>query len=62
MTENKIDSLPRAQCPTEEDEIWPRGEVDYPRRKFLPCEDTPVELVYNLIFYCNYFIVSLPLG
>uniref|UniRef100_A0A915BT73 BAH domain-containing protein n=2 Tax=Parascaris TaxID=6254 RepID=A0A915BT73_PARUN len=46
MAENKIDALPRAQRPREEDEVWSRGENGYPRRTLLPCEDTPVELVY----------------
>lgn len=46
MAENKIDALPRAQRPREENELWPRGELGYPRRSALPCEDTPIELVY----------------
>ncbi|VDM43750.1 unnamed protein product [Toxocara canis] len=45
MAENTIDALPRAERPREEDEIWSRGEVGYPRRSLLPCEDTPTELV-----------------
>ncbi|VDK68968.1 unnamed protein product [Anisakis simplex] len=45
MAENKVDCLPRAQRPREEDEVWSKGEMGYPRRSLLPCEDTPIELV-----------------
>uniref|UniRef100_A0A914Z3C8 Uncharacterized protein n=1 Tax=Panagrolaimus superbus TaxID=310955 RepID=A0A914Z3C8_9BILA len=45
IAENKYDSLPaplQSRCK----ELWPRGEKCYPRRRFLPHEDTPQELVY----------------
>uniref|UniRef100_A0A0M3IU65 BAH domain-containing protein n=1 Tax=Ascaris lumbricoides TaxID=6252 RepID=A0A0M3IU65_ASCLU len=59
MAENKIDALPRAQRPREEDEIWSRGENGYPRRTLLPCEDTPVELVsiFSLLLWPHNFKV-----
>uniref|UniRef100_A0A914QXA7 BAH domain-containing protein n=1 Tax=Panagrolaimus davidi TaxID=227884 RepID=A0A914QXA7_9BILA len=45
IAENKYDRLPsklQSQCK----ELWPRGESKYPRRRYLPHEDTPQDLVY----------------
>uniref|UniRef100_A0AC34G7W3 Uncharacterized protein n=1 Tax=Panagrolaimus sp. ES5 TaxID=591445 RepID=A0AC34G7W3_9BILA len=45
IAENKYDCLPstlQSRCK----ELWPRGEKNYPRRRFLPHEDTPQDLVY----------------
>uniref|UniRef100_A0AC35F0U9 BAH domain-containing protein n=1 Tax=Panagrolaimus sp. PS1159 TaxID=55785 RepID=A0AC35F0U9_9BILA len=44
IAENKYDRLPsklQFQCK----ELWPRGESQYPRRRYLPHEDTPQDLV-----------------
>uniref|UniRef100_A0A914C6L0 BAH domain-containing protein n=2 Tax=Acrobeloides nanus TaxID=290746 RepID=A0A914C6L0_9BILA len=46
ITEGQIDSLPVCLRPLESQEIWPRGEEDYPRRSRLPHEDSPFEVVY----------------
>ncbi|KAI1719436.1 bromo adjacent homology domain-containing 1 protein [Ditylenchus destructor] len=44
--ETKIDLLPVECRPIESSEIWSRGEEKYPRRRLLPHEDTPLDLVY----------------
>uniref|UniRef100_A0A0R3RI12 BAH domain-containing protein n=1 Tax=Elaeophora elaphi TaxID=1147741 RepID=A0A0R3RI12_9BILA len=46
MAETRNDTYPLAQRVREEDLLWKKGEDDYPRRVFLPRDDTPLELVY----------------
>ncbi|CAG9538565.1 unnamed protein product [Cercopithifilaria johnstoni] len=46
MAETRNDAYPLAQRVSEEDLLWKKGEDDYPRRMYLPRDDTPVELVY----------------
>ncbi|KAK6109478.1 hypothetical protein QQG55_36165 [Brugia pahangi] len=46
MAETRNDTYPLAQRVSEEDLLWKKGEDDYPRRIYLPRDDTPLELVY----------------
>ncbi|VDK78972.1 unnamed protein product [Litomosoides sigmodontis] len=46
MAETRNDAYPLAQRVSEEDLLWKKGEDDYPRRMYLPRDDTPLELVY----------------
>lgn len=45
MAETRNDTYPLAQRVSEENLLWKKGEDDYPRRMFLPRDDTPIELV-----------------
>uniref|UniRef100_A0A7E4VIX9 BAH domain-containing protein n=1 Tax=Panagrellus redivivus TaxID=6233 RepID=A0A7E4VIX9_PANRE len=45
MAETKYDFLPEI-LQAQVSEFCSRGEDDYPRRKFLPHDDTPIDLVY----------------
>lgn len=53
MAESTNDAYPPGQRVLEKDLVWSRGEDDYRRRQFLPCDDTPFEQV--LSFYCASF-------
>ncbi|VBB30711.1 unnamed protein product [Acanthocheilonema viteae] len=46
MAETRNDTYPLSQRVSEEDLLWKKGEDDYPRRMYLPRDDTPLELVY----------------
>lgn len=46
MAETRNDTYPLAQRVSEVDLLWKKGEDDYPRRIYLPRDDTPLELVY----------------
>uniref|UniRef100_A0A915PH50 BAH domain-containing protein n=1 Tax=Setaria digitata TaxID=48799 RepID=A0A915PH50_9BILA len=46
MAETRNDAYPLAQRVSEEDLLWKKGEDDYPRRTYLPRDDTPLEVVY----------------
>lgn len=45
MAETRNDTYPLAQRVSEEDLLWKKGEDNYPRRTYLPRDDTPLELV-----------------
>ncbi|VDM96303.1 unnamed protein product [Onchocerca ochengi] len=46
MAETRNDTYPLAQRVNEEDLLWKKGEDNYPRRTYLPRDDTPLEVVY----------------
>uniref|UniRef100_A0AC34G7D7 Uncharacterized protein n=1 Tax=Panagrolaimus sp. ES5 TaxID=591445 RepID=A0AC34G7D7_9BILA len=48
FAETKYDVLPPS-CQARCKELWPRGEDNYPRRRYLPHEDTPQDFV----FFCR---------
>ncbi|VDN03375.1 unnamed protein product [Thelazia callipaeda] len=45
MAETTNDAYPPSQQISEESLLWRKGEDNYPRRKLLPRDDTPLELV-----------------